>query len=62
MIAQIERDLLLVFNGFFNTLVFDGFRFRQILFQQREQQRVKHDRQDRARQHQIAAMFRQQPQ
>ncbi|CAH0313588.1 hypothetical protein SRABI106_04120 [Rahnella aquatilis] len=62
VIAQIERDLLLVFNRFFNALVFDGFRFRQIFFQQREQQRVKHNRQNCPRQHQITAMFRQQSQ
>ncbi len=62
MIANIHRDLLLFFDGLFERLLFKGFRFIEIFFQQREQHRVEHNGEDRPRQHQILSGLRQQVQ
>ena len=60
MVANIHWDLLLFFDCLFLRLLFQRFGLRQIFLQQRKQDRVEHNRQNRTCQYLVLPGLRQQ--
>ena len=60
MVTDIDGDLFLIFNHFFQRLFVQRLRFIEIFFQQGKQDRVEHDGDNGAGKHQVLPGLRQQ--